>query len=1153
MATEKAFGVSLILSQVDPFYCEKDEDWGDYALMGPFDGLRLEIAENPSYDFVKGSQPYLTEYSRTGKRMLFQAKVQRQFFSVDDDKNDTKKKSLLKYFDGTRHNFSQNGASTPSVGDEGKPFIALFSIKLHPQFTKYERGIDDIPSAIEDSFISYMLNKKSIPKEKNIDGNNIDLFECIVMSSFGIDDYLLFVGMDKPWYGEVMGFARELNCWACEFKSISSPAATHPGIKDAIKDLEQLKTQSSSWHEDVNPTFKPSDLWKARLKGKDVDIIRWLQRKAIKNPWVPPTSVEVSQLTCKLRQKFEAEIRNKNHDASKWLLDCINTIRFFGPVPVVLRTYSILGYSKSLYRQKNGDVYEHVKSDKLFDAVANPSKTNDADYDQIDWHYRITLRPGYTGKFTDEFKSLFTPGSEKIEEAMHNYETYIRDKGLSDEQERKAFPGSFSFDEIEDKLPMTIGRYDYTWQAKLSPTLFLYISTQILRRARVNEDTPTALMYIKESYSRLSLDNYVDSNSSIHHGHIREDMLLNRLWAAKQGAAVAPLFAFIDLYDNNGPFSDERLQQMITEKTPDNVKALIEKVKGNDRLKDFIARINRDSTLKEIFFRLSSLHVQGCLGFFHMASWHEFLDVRKFFVSFYKQITEIFLCDLLSDDYDGYGDAILHDTNRSMMIGMRSISAMLDDRFVVDMSTRENTRPSLYAAGAYEKIIRGYSNWIGDLTELLKKAETENAQENAYFISNDTEALSFTLMPVEDYSTHSHSLFPIRFHGAGRLIVYEMPLEDMLNFESVPTAYLAHECGHYWGNLNRPKRVWTWIGMVACLFSQSLSNTLRKRSYYSLPATVLTNATKALEKAFVEFLLEGIWPIRHVPFMHHIQDKCEQVFVSFISVEPDSHTRESGKSYCLIKALAQLYYEAGALPMLKEEGRFFNRVLRAAFTRASEISLLILRECYADMVAFCALDMSEQDAIDWLIKVFKARDESHDTLYHESDIEFRSTYLTRALQIISALFITSDATKITVANINNANNIVDINKIKEFGYIEAQTESHSKLDGYLDNGSLSTHKYLKEYLTMAIKGAYSSQVMDEYPEYMTWVYSAMYLFDSCLELRRHFPYRSDGVVPEPNVTALRNLHDYIKPEGKHEPILKIKKIGAYTNEKLFRH
>lgn len=458
---------------------------------------------------------------------------------------------------------------------------------------------------------------------------------------------------------------------------------------------------------------------------------------------------------------------------------------------------------------------------------------------------------------------------------------------------------------------------------------------------------------------------------------------------------------------------------------------------------------------------------------------------------------------MTDEKYGKYKDDILRGIRKSMRIGAQCLYALFHDRMITDMSLRENTRPGLYAAGAYERLIKGYSRWIEHLSYLLKRMEGGKTT-TATRMNEESDSVGFILAPAPPEKSRAtiKPLFPLRYDGVGCLSVYEVPLRKMLEFKTI-LPILAHEIGHVWGILNRKARKTVWLKMVSYLFSTKLATSLRERSSYVLPISALANTSKALSEKTFNFFDEVTE--KSSMYMRILSTDIDKAFEDFISDALNPDTTSKSKAWIEMRnALASLYFEAGALPMLNPGGKFFDRILRDEYKYAVRAASNIIGECYADLIAICTLDMSANKAVDWLVEVLNINK-------HVIPPQSKQNYETFSVRIMSALLITSPDLKRTMVIRDNPSLSKEEkeNALHE-GYNAAMNDLRLRaLDckmkrKWRENEQMdeSIGAFLKELLKQ-ISGD-GDEYVSKFPYQQAWIMASTYLFTASLDVRSHF-------------------------------------------------
>jgi len=978
MSHENTFGVTLELSQVDSFYSGSNKPWGKYSLFGHFDGMRVEVVDEASA-FPAKTKEHLADSATAIDRISFQPAIQKLFFYMNA-KNAVSKKEII-----AKLNTYKEG--------KGKPFLALFAIKIHPMFLNNPRCANDICNHLESHLMNYMEKSTIIS----------DGYDCFVMRSIGIDEIYVLLGMDKPWYDKAMRYSHELTNWSCNLTCASCDLINIPGVdrdevfKNAIIMLnEKMNNIPDAFNEFT--TITPT-------KTETVILSETLNNciQSIENRIDTGSSYNLNDINLLIKTLQEvwdtaSEDANQTHTHMEWLLDCINTIRACGPIQVVKQTYTVLGYKSSLNGMETKDILE------LIDFQT---------YEELELDYLMAPRPGvilsdFVDMFMDELKTV----CQTIKSAYNAI-------NVPENLREKKFPHFDIGSKLMNLPTMASGRYDCVWRARLTSAELLCLYTQFIWNR-----SKTPLKYLRNGYSRLSLLNGTPAKNTELHSHTSEEIYLNRLWAKEQHESVIKLF-----------------EHVIKNKASDP---------------DY-------SHLLPIFHGLSALHAQGCMSFFNSSSWCAFNDARKFFVAFYHQLSTIFMEDLEGETDKEYVRNVLSDIYDSLLTAQNSFAGLFHDRMVTDMSMRENSRPGFYYAGSYEALLKGYSAWVGKLTKLVVKMENDWAiTAGVVDTGQDDNSTGFIFVPIENYVIRSSTLFPMR-NGDGRLIVYKMPLDEMLDFHhALPS--LAHEVGHYKGILLRESRVDAYLSMVSCLFAHLIAKELRERMYVKFPANALEPFAVKLHEELLTYLKLKTKDV--CPYLHHIKYACIKAYNEFVN-RALSLPNDDMKP--LLKALTTLYHEADAVLLMTNGGRLFDQMLEDLFHYALSDCLGILRECYADLIAIRFLDLSAEAFLNAFVHALCRSDS-----ISETGEGLERHYFVNATRILSALMLTS-ATPPSVEGI-----VSDMSSMIEKYKIHWQSNQYlvEIFDNYLDGNTFAVNYELTYAWQLASTHLYrAGQVM----------------------------------------------------------------------------
>jgi len=379
--------------------------------------------------------------------------------------------------------------------------------------------------------------------------------------------------------------------------------------------------------------------------------------------------------------------------------------------------------------------------------------------------------------------------------------------------------------------------------------------------------------------------------------------------------------------------------------------------------------------LKPISSSVSLLHMQGCRRFYYALSWSEFKDARDFFDKFYLE-----LGDLFDQFYKPEQEQEL--TNyawmayESMRIFLEKMASLFHDRTLLDLSMHENTRPGIYATGAYEILLKKYSVWIDELKTLLKCIEEKYSPYGLHF------DLNFVLVPVEQEMIHSFMLFPLDMKKTNALAIYEMPIYKMLDV-AVALPLYVHETGHYLGFYNREGRAKTYLSMVAFCYANHISRVLCMRAYPQIPEDIVLTDTEELYEKMFDYLSERHSKLENNSvkryYLDHVEYYCRIWLIEFfdivllnISSPPDQKTDQ------LIKSFVDMCNVLGAESLAQSNSLVEELLLGVAESVLTNCKMLI-RECYADLIMIYLLELEIEQYFHVLHNALRIRNNLPDT------------------------------------------------------------------------------------------------------------------------------------------------------------------------------
>jgi len=372
---------------------------------------------------------------------------------------------------------------------------------------------------------------------------------------------------------------------------------------------------------------------------------------------------------------------------------------------------------------------------------------------------------------------------------------------------------------------------------------------------------------------------------------------------------------------------------------------------------------------------------------------------RRFFQALYNQLDLTFEHLISLNDAD---ENVLAGLGVTMESCLNILTNLFNDRMTFGLKIHENTRPGLYATGAYESLLGKYSIWIQKLTQILSGLEIR-----------DRGNLEFILAPVERDTIFSEHLDPNLNPGNEQFIMYHAPFRDMLEFEyALPV--LVHEVGHYWGIFCRNDRAETFLTMVSEYFAIRIEDNLYNNYKITESQDKVSEATSKFAEEVRNFLRSDIEIGKEENrFLYRIEHLCIQRFNFFLEQVLGESIDEINECYPLQETLANIFSQMGIGSLSIESDRFFYLSLAEAFASSLRDCLQLLRECYADMIMIRTLDMKPDAFFKVLLAAFKKRDELD--AYAHSDERKVPLGLNRddmngidVMRILSALLIFSD-------------------------------------------------------------------------------------------------------------------------------------------------
>ena len=816
-----------------------------------------------------------------------------------------------KFFFIVENKQNENGYSKDLLKAYSKPdeqmgeksFIALVAVKLHPLYLKTRaHSMSKSSELLDEEIIDYF-------KDKSECGKNFldkDITDYFIMRSLGIDEFCVLFVMKEPWYSQIMEFVRYLEI----SNSFPTPATSVENAKSAIEKLlsveyPKLEVRSKArqeWLSKVNAPHNRSTENQTMIELKD--LIEDVIKSIDDNSY--------TMILDTLKNKWTELLKtNTSYDVLDWFLQCIDSIRVCGRVPSVLQAHTVIGYRSKLHEdlkipyKENPLELRELAQEKLgvIDDLCGSMKDRRRKVD-----IEFTLRPGAS---VESLKSAFIECIGRYNDA----------RGQSDA----------SIDPELFKVSVTAGRSYCVYSNVLTFSEMLWICTNLLFAKSAEDAGIGSNKIFQYSSCRLHFNSKPNCCTKItdeaKEDLLSEDIALATAWMDEQYELASRLFNIA-----------------------------IEACQKEPEYK-FLLPLIRE---------ISLLHGQACQRFFWAATWSEFKYSRIFFSSLFEEIEEIFFY-MTTGRYDKnfHKSDILDGLNDALKLCLDKLTMLFNERMTFGLTIHENTRPGLYATGAYEALLRRYSDWIQRLTSILSQVER-----------NEKEPLGFMLTPVERDGIHSQHLFPIRQGGKGRIIVYNAPLGDLLELDYTLIT-LIHEVGHHWGDVCKSDRRVTFLSMVSMFFSLRIESELRSGKLEAMPRGTLVSAQLDIYEKMKNYLLNGTASTndRNIMGLSYL---CRILWNEFIEYAVDHKTverLESEKSD-LLNAFAEIYYQAGMASLVSHQGATFAQILLSTFEDTIGYCRTLIRECYADLIMIRVLDLTLDNAETFFSTLFKGMDKS---------------------------------------------------------------------------------------------------------------------------------------------------------------------------------
>jgi hypothetical protein len=484
------------------------------------------------------------------------------------------------------------------------------------------------------------------------------------------------------------------------------------------------------------------------------------------------------------------------------------------------------------------------------------------------------------------------------------------------------FNSGYSADEV-----IVLGRHDMVWKELISEKDFmsLYKNLQTSHTGVPSVDRQFSGHFIIDKKNLISNELTVEQRyiTKTQEAMFAEDALLSRLWVEDRHRESEKLFR---------------------------------NLRNETLMHDF-------PFLKPLINAVDRLHMQGCRKFYYAMNLHEFEDTRKFFDALYESLGGIFN-ELIMAEIDSRAD-YARMFAKGLELTLRHLSLLFNDRMILDVTTHENTRPSLYATGAYEALLKRYSDWTKDLRGLLMRIDGKRRDPNR---------LHFILVPVERNYIHTDEIFPIT-NSEPLLIVHATDFDNMLDIHNALPSF-AHETGHYLGIVYKNMRVRTYIHMVSFYFSMRLTRTLCFRNYSPVAWGDMHDKVERLADNLFNYLYSK-WE-KHIgkKSLIYAETCCTKWLNSAFNNIMFESCEDNSPELALAQSLVALYDEFNCVSFIRKLGPFYlSPSERAAEEEGIGMCAFLIRESYADLVPIRVLNMTTEDYFRVMLTGFKKRNE----------------------------------------------------------------------------------------------------------------------------------------------------------------------------------
>jgi len=646
---------------------------------------------------------------------------------------------------------------------------------------------------------------------------------------------------------------------------------------------------------------------------------------------------------------------------------CLGAVRTCSPMPGVLMTHSLIGYRHDALKVSSYKCYED------FAEIYSSIYPNES----LNVELEVRLRPGADmGMFRNAFEEVLLECGAEIE--------------------AEAVSGK-----PKKKLQFINGIYDYTYNGDLTLSQLHWIYEHPIIKWRPYKGSSERM--VEYSTTRFFIAQQEDCSSNakiivIKDQMRKEETQMAQRWVEEQQKVASRLFS---LKGENEAESKQQADRL-------------------ERIKKSFPYLYNE--LQE----LSALHAQGCRRLFYALTWNEFKGVRtyfeKFFVKLGSELDYLDDRDINNDDKNHCAYMLFNAAQRFR----ESMSLVFEERIILDLSMRKNTRPGAYATGAYEAIIQQYRKWIVSLRELLCEAENEiNVNGN---LETRVVDFPFTLRTLADGRIHSDDLFPLS-QGVDRsksIIIYT-PLEVMLQ-PKYALPLFVHEIGHYVGITFKSHAAKACISMASFIFVTRITRDLCFSHYSQIPSHIFSKHTENLHREVSKYLCSRVLKKRNYD-LDYIVNECEKELNVFLEGFPANSNQPEMEG--MVLAIMQLHDAHNSLVHVTTSGRLsmkssFNEIGLGSEGRLMHEMKVAISESYADLLMVQVLSLSLEEYFDVFINALERSDRMSDQATEGGRKYSFDLYATRTISVLMYFELKKRLDELSVSLIANKELLDDI-------------------------------------------------------------------------------------------------------------------------------